>query len=451
LDKPELEIETSRTLIGRGKPGALARKGVHQLDVVARQINLDPWIEFLSAKNGPVSKAKSKQSLLDLPAPNLLKAQVNRVTVADMSWHRLNLTAKQNGSTWNLDVNAKEIEGKGQIRRQGQTQNFGLNLSRLHLNLPKDEQAVELKEKPKKTPRLTEQEKQIFAAFPNLDLKVKNLWLQGYKLGQLDMKVMREQDRLDWKTFKLVTGTNQLDIKGWWQVKQDKTRSSFNIDISGDNNSDLMARFGINSGLQQAKFALNSKLRWQGTPWAIYPNTLYGDLDTKFDDGVISGVNSGAVKLLGIFSLDSIMRKMRLDFTGVFDDGLAFRSITGTGQIAKGLFVTNDLKMKAVAGDMMIKGQADLDQRLVDAEVTFIPDLTSSIPILTAFAVSPPTAVAVFAITKVLTPVVDVITKVQYGVKGSLDSPQVTELSRTRGEYELPKQSVKKLAPKKAD
>lgn len=66
-------------------------------------------------------------------------------------------------------------------------------------------------------------------------------------------------------------------------------------------------------------------------------DTLDGNVKTKFGKGIISDV-SGAARLLGLFSLDSIIRKMQLDFSDVFDKGMAFNSITGTGEIQNGIF-----------------------------------------------------------------------------------------------------------------
>jgi uncharacterized protein YhdP len=173
-------------------------------------------------------------------------------------------------------------------------------------------------------------------------------------------------------------------------------------------------------------------------------NTLAGNIDSELGEGVISDV-SGAARLLGLFSLDSIIRKMQLDFSDVFDDGMAFNAITGSGKVKEGIFVTNDIKMDAVAGDMTIRGLADLNRRLVDAEVEFIPDLTSGLPVLTAFAITPQTAVLVYAVSKVISPVVDVFTQIRYQVKGPLSNPEVTELSRSRGEYQLPEEQRQKI------
>ncbi len=198
-----------------------------------------------------------------------------------------------------------------------------------------------------------------------------------------------------------------------------------------------MQRFGITSGIQKAPFDITSTLEWDGAPWSMQLDTLNGTVNTKLGKGVIPNV-SGAANLLGLFSLDSIIRKMQLDFTGVFDKGMAFNSITGTGKIKDGVFVTNDIKMDAVAGLMKIKGVANLNTQMVDAEVNFTPDMTSGIPVLSAFAVTPVTALYVLAVTTVISPVVEVFTQVNYEVKGPLDNPKVTEISRSKGEFKLP-------------
>ncbi len=272
---------------------------------------------------------------------------------------------------------------------------------------------------------------------PNLTLSIDDFWFQGYKVGKVNVDFQRQGDRLVWDNISLRSGANKFDATGWWKLSDEDNQSHFEFTMSGDNNTDLMERFGITSGIQKAPFEMSSSLSWDGSPWSPKVETLNGDIESKLGSGIISDV-SGAARLMGLFSLDSILRKMQLDFTGVFDKGMAFNSITGSGVIENGLFVTNDIEMDAVAGNMSIRGQADLRTQHVDAEVEFTPDLTSGIPVISAFAVAPQTAILVFAVTTALSPVIDVITQVRYEVKGPLDSPQVNELSRSKGSYQVP-------------
>jgi uncharacterized protein YhdP len=272
---------------------------------------------------------------------------------------------------------------------------------------------------------------------PNLTLNIDDLWLQGYKVGKVNVDLERRDNRLEWKNVTFSSGQNRVDMNGWWELTKERSHSNLTMKVQGENNSDLMERFGITSGIQQAPFEIDAQLDWDGAPWAMKTQSLQGEVSSEFGKGVITEV-SGAARLLGLFSLDSIIRKMQLDFTDVFDKGMAFNSITGTGKIQDGVFITNDIVMDALAGEMQIRGIADMNTRLVDAEVKFTPDITSGIPMLTAFAVAPQTALYVLAISTVISPVVEVFTQVNYEVKGPLDSPTVKEISRSKGEYKLP-------------
>ena len=338
---------------------------------------------------------------------------------------------------WEFTLDSAQAKGQASYLAP-----YDLNvaLERLHINIPALDEMEEGDNLPStdlSQPLISSLDRQLHQQLPNLTLSIDDFWLQGYKVGTAKVDMQRKQDRIEWKEIAFKSGDNEVDINGDWLLKDEVSQTNFNLKVKSKNNSELMERFGISSGIQKAPFELNSDLSWDGAPWSPKVNTMNGKVASKFGKGVISDV-SGAARLLGLFSIDSIIRKMQLDFTDVFDKGMAFNSISGSGELDRGVFVTNNIKMDAVAGEMNIRGLADLNTRTVDAEVDFTPDITSGIPVLTAFAVTPQTALYVLAITTVISPVVEVFTEVNYSVKGPLDSPTVTEISRSKGEYSLP-------------
>ena len=351
----------------------------------------------------------------------------------------MNLNARKKNLSWQLDVDSQEIKGKANYLKPSE---LSVSLDHLHLYIPGfDEMTKErgslFASEDQAAPLISNFDRKFHAEMPNLTLSIDDFWLQGYKVGKVNVDVARANNRLEWKNVNFSSGQNRVDMSGWWELTKERSHSNLTMKVKGENNSDLMERFGITSGIQQAPFEINAKLDWDGAPWSMKTQSLQGDVSTEFGKGVITEV-SGAARLLGLFSLDSIIRKMQLDFTDVFDKGMAFNSITGTGKIQDGVFITNDIEMDALAGEMKIRGIADMNTRLVDAEVNFTPDITSGIPMLTAFAVAPQTALYVLAISTVISPVVEVFTQVNYEVKGPLDSPTVKEVSRSKGEYKLP-------------
>ncbi|MEZ8948750.1 YhdP family protein [Vibrio sp. 10N.247.311.18] len=439
------ELTATNLVLGRGGYKISPVVGHHAL-IRTDKFNADDWLSVVMEPVKPSTAVLSQMNTPTIPAPSRITFESKELILGSISWNDVDFSARKNKQAWQMEVSSQELEGDINYLPP---YDLTVSLDRLHLFVPEwsdknnqDQQLLQRKEQA--APLISKLDREIHDAMPNLTLTLNDFWLQGYKVGKVDVEMARQDNRIDWKKIQVRSGGNKADVSGWWELDGDKSHSALTVDVEGENNSELMGRFGITSGIQKAPFALEGQLNWDGSPWGIKMDTLDGNVKTKFGKGIISDV-SGAARLLGLFSLDSIIRKMQLDFSDVFDKGMAFNSITGTGEIQNGIFLTNDLNMDAVAGEMKIKGIANLNTRQVDAEVNFTPDITSGIPVLTAFAVTPQTALYVLAVTTVISPVVEVFTQVNYSVKGPLDSPTVSELSRSSGEFQLP-EKLRKLA-----
>jgi len=410
----------------------------HNLVIRNKSFNLDDWLEFSAEK--VTAKTESKLSAMktpEIPAPQKIAIKTDVLTFASLDWNQVDFSARKKDLSWVVKVDSAEVKGQAHYL---EPYDLTVGLDRLQIFIPEldnEHQDTPVFKADVQRPLVTSFDREFHRLMPNLTLNIKDFWLQGYKVGKVNIDLQRTGNKLNWRNIEFTSGNSKIKANGWWALDGDKSQSDFSMFLKGKNNTELMDRFGISAGIQKAPFEVTSKLQWQGAPWSMQVDTLQGELKAEFGKGIISDV-SGAAKLLGMFSLDSIIRRMQLDFSDIFDKGLAFDSITGSGNIKQGVFVTNNIEMDAIAGDMIIKGMADLEKRTVDAEVEFTPDLTSGIPVLTAFAVAPATAAVVFAISKVISPVVDVFTKIRYQVQGPLDDPEVKELSRSKGEYKLP-------------
>ncbi|TMX56191.1 YhdP family protein [Vibrio rotiferianus] len=411
----------------------------HHASIRLDELSIDRWAELMHVPVSDQPSVLSEMATPAIPKPTNIDLDVQTLQLAGIEFHDVDLTARKKNLSWLLDVDSQEVKGKANYLKP---YDLSVSLEHLHLYIPGfDEMTKErnslFASEDQAAPLISNFDRKFHAEMPNLTLNIDDFWLQGYKVGKVNVDLERRDNRLEWKNVTFSSGQNRVDMNGWWELTKERSHSKLTMKVQGENNSDLMERFGITSGIQQAPFEIDAQLDWDGAPWAMKTQSLQGEVSSEFGKGVITEV-SGAARLLGLFSLDSIIRKMQLDFTDVFDKGMAFNSITGTGKIQDGVFITNDIVMDALAGEMQIRGIADMNTRLVDAEVKFTPDITSGIPMLTAFAVAPQTALYVLAISTVISPVVEVFTQVNYEVKGPLDSPTVKEISRSKGEYKLP-------------
>ncbi|MDA0148582.1 YhdP family protein [Vibrio sp. LaRot3] len=432
-------IKATNLILGKGSYKISPIVG-HQLRIRAKQFDLDAWLEALTPSNDVQTSALAKMNTPTMPKPQRVDINVDELKLASIDWNDVAFTAKRKNLGWHMNVSSQEVEGEASYI---EPYDLSVKLERLHVFLPmlddeahKNKRLFEADEQD--APLISEFDRAFHKKVPNVTLAIDDLWVQGYKLGHVLLDLQRQGKRVEWKQLSVKSGSSELEMQGSWLLDGERSKTKMQLNVSGENNSEVMERFGISSGVQEAPFKISSNLEWNGAPWSMKVNSLSGQVDSRLGKGVISDV-SGAAKFLGMFSLDSIIRKMQLDFSDVFDKGMAFNSITGSGEIKNGIFVTNNIQMDAVAGEMSIKGLANLNSRTVDAEVNFVPDITSGIPVLTAFAVTPQTALYVLAITTVISPVVEVFSQVDYEVKGPFDSPVVKELSRSKGEFKLPK------------
>ncbi|OCH13200.1 TIGR02099 family protein [Aliivibrio sp. 1S165] len=430
-------ITASHVIVGRGNFRVSPIVG-QSASINTTSFDADAWLSEPILNTGKPSTVKSSMSHFPvIPIPTRIDANIKSLHLASLDWNDASIDVRKKSQGWYAQVNSQEVDGKASWKG---SDDLLVQLDNLHIFIPSlddPENQKRLNQAKDHEPVISEFDRDFFRLMPNLELTIKDTWVQGYKLGKLDTKLHKNGETFYLDKLKITSGENKLAMSGDWLLNKDKSLSAFKVQASGENNSELLARFGISSGIQKASYSMDGDLRWEGSPWSIQIDTLSGDLASTLGEGVITDVK-GAARFLGLFSIDSIIRKMKLDFRDVFDDGMAFNSITGSGKMRDGIFVSNNLIMDAVAGEMTIKGKADLNTRLVDAEVSFTPDLTSGIPILTAFAVAPQTAIIVLAVATAIAPVIDVITQVNYKVEGSLESPTVKELSRSQGEYQLP-------------
>ncbi|MUK36807.1 TIGR02099 family protein [Aliivibrio fischeri] len=437
------EITASHVVVGKGNYKVSPIVG-NSASINTKYLDADAWIAEPILSKG--SKKKSKSVAMShfpvIPVPTRIDSNIKSLHLASLDWNDVNADIRKKSQGWYAQIQSQEVDGKASWKDNDE---LLVQLDNLHIFIPsldKPENQRGLNRAKENEPLISSFDREFFRLMPNLELTIKDAWIQGYKLGKVDTKLHKKGDTFYLDKLKITSGENKLAMSGNWLLDKEKSHSTFKVKASGENNSELLARFGISSGIQKASYSMDGDLNWDGAPWSIRTNTLSGELASTLGEGVITDVK-GAARFLGLFSIDSIIRKMQLDFRDVFDDGMAFNSITGSGKMRNGIFVSNNLTMDAVAGEMNIKGKADLNTRLVDAEVSFTPDLTSGIPIITAFAVAPQTAIIVLAVATAIAPVIDVITQVNYKVEGPLDSPTVKELSRSQGEYQLPEKTEK--------
>ncbi|WP_145964266.1 YhdP family protein [Chromobacterium phragmitis] len=405
---PDGELQAGALGIGR-RAGELPANGL-ALRLQLPRIDLDEWLPWSARLNGGMAQPQSGMPLLiDIDTPEL--------SAAGFTLHQVSakMANRGSGGQWGAQLRSREAAGELDYLAEGAGQ-LHANLSRLALNWP-------LRAEGSSTPSALKQQ------LPAMKVHIGELLLQNRSIGQLDMMARRDGSVWRMAPLKLVApegtlaGSMLVDEKGEGQVD-----SHFTLDVS--NAGKLMARFGQGDVFRNGQGRLSGQLSWPGGLSDLDAAHLSGQMELDFKSGRFAKVDPGAARLLGALSLQSLPRRIRLDFTDVFSDGFAFDTLQGKASVNDGVFRSDKVEMKSPSAEVNIAGSVDLAKETQALKVKVVPHVAESVALAAGAALlNPVVGIATLAAQKVLQDPVGKILSLEYEVSGSLKDPQVKRVN----------------------
>jgi uncharacterized protein YhdP len=176
---------------------------------------------------------------------------------------------------------------------------------------------------------------------------------------------------------------------------------------------------------------LDCDLVWPGAPYELTLANLDGRLNLKMNKGQFLKVDPGAGKLLSVLNLQSLPKRIALDFDDVFSKGFEFDSILGDAQIRQGVMMANDFKIGGSAAQITLSGQVDLTRETQSLHVRVLPTIGNSVALL-AFAASPAIGAGVFLANKIFRDPLDKLVAFEYNVTGGWVDPKVEKVGQVK-------------------
>jgi len=140
-------------------------------------------------------------------------------------------------------------------------------------------------------------------------------------------------------------------------------------------------------------------------------------------------VQPGAGRLLGLLSLQSLPRRLTLDFRDLFSNGFAFDKINATAKIYQGVMTSDDFVMIGPAAEVNIKGETNLQKETQHLTVKVLPHVSDSLS-LAALAGGPLAGAIAFLAQKILKDPLNKIASSEYEIVGTWDNPQEVKASK---------------------
>ena len=266
---------------------------------------------------------------------------------------------------------------------------------------------------------------------PAIEVDIGALRLNGADLGRLVLKAEPTERGLAVNKLALTHPAFSISGDGVWQRTAQHEQSLFKLTAETTTLSAMLEGFGYNSeAIRGAPSTFELDANWAGSPADFSLANVEGALDLALGKGALLDIKPGGGRLFGLLSIQTLPRRLSLDFNDLFGKGLAFDSIEGHFEIAAGEAYTNNLTLTGPSVQINIAGRTGLATRDYDQRVTVTPQLASNLPVAGAFF--GPLGVGVGAaiylggkLFKALPDQVDRILQQKYTVTGPWEDPQV--------------------------
>ena len=217
---------------------------------------------------------------------------------------------------------------------------------------------------------------EIARELPALAVTADSYTFNGNELGRLELRAVNEPKGWRLDKLELASAEGTLSATGLWDPSG-RGPGSTQLEVKADvkDVGKYLERFGYPQTVAKGTATLGGTVQWAGPVYRIDYGTLTGSLDLKAERGQFVKVKPGVGRLLGVLSLQSLPRRISLDFRDVFSDGFAFDAVNGSAKIAQGVATTDNLAMTGPAASVAIAGRADLANETQDLTVRVVPVL----------------------------------------------------------------------------
>ena len=417
---PLLQAQLQRDLSGAGaqvlraalavqdKLPALPASGV-LLQINAAALDLDAWRQRLGALAGDGGDSDAAGLL---PSRIALRSQALKLNGRQLG--PVAATAAREGADWRLDVDAEQIAGRIDLRGVHGSRIDAVRARLTRLALPRqDAETV--------GQRLRDGD----GPLPALDIEVADFQLAGKRLGRLDVRAQAPAAARDWKldTLQITAPEATLRASGRWAGR---TQLDWTLDIADA--GQLLERLGQGQVLRGGKGRLAGQVGWDGSPLTPHYASMAGALNVQLDTGTFLKAEPGVGRLLGVLSLQSLPRRLLLDFRDVFAEGFTFDGVSGDVTIAAGVARSDNIRIRGLQAAVLVDGSTDLAAETQKLRVIVVPEVSAGGASLAYAAINPAVALGAFLAQLILSRPVAAANTREFLISGTWSEPKVEKV-----------------------
>ncbi|WNC72916.1 YhdP family protein [Thalassotalea psychrophila] len=448
LDHQKVAFMRTQLVLGKEKI-LLPTDGFHittDLDTIA----YGPWHEFIfdiinsipDSSSSDNSSLNNEEKLAFLQAPERIRGNVKNIDFFGQSLTDVDFNLLHKEQWWLLQLNAEQARSRMKFYHDFKREGLEIDADFIHLTDAAD--ASEENDEKSNESSLTP------ADIPKIKFNCDSCKYQQFDFGKVLFDVENTSPSLvTLRAFSAKRKNAEVTFTGSWQkdAKQDKTSISGMLNFEDVEKE--IKRFDMESGIKDSGLKSSVDIDWQGGPHQFNLASLNGKYKFTFDDGYLADVSDKGARLLSIFSFQSLVRKLTLDFRDIFSKGMFYDDIKGTIHLENGVAYTDNTKMNGAAGNLKVKGNTNLVNNQLDYKMSFAPKVTSSLPIIVGWLVNPLMGAAIMVADEAIQKA-EVISVINFELTGTVDEPIFKEVDRKSRDVSVGKSKPDQPQPDKA-
>ena len=281
-----------------------------------------------------------------------------------------------------------------------------------------------------------------FTSLPELEFSTDSLSVGDEDYGRWSFRMRPSEDRLVLSDIRGAargvsiegrgTGANKLGAQLMWLRNADGSESSQFIGrLQTGDLAEVQRAWGQEPAIESEYAAFDTALRWDGSPAAVAGNLLSGDLKIDIRNGRFLRATDSAgpafLRLLSLFNFDTWARRLRLDFSDLYQSGMAFDQVRGAvhfegeGQ----LLIAVPIQVEGPTSELQMAGRVNLEREDLDLTLVATLPVGNNLALVAALAGGLPAAAGVYLISKAFKKQVNKMASVSYRISGDWADPDV--------------------------
>lgn len=372
-------LQSMSTSFGGGSPNENIDEGF-RLEGSVTELSLDGWVQSISELIDDLPASDTPTRIMPISGD----LQVNQFVAGKQSVGGGSLRFNTDHDYVNSVIESKWLRGNARYPREHWTQTRAAAVRLDYV----DKRIIDALETADKKVGGGELDPRTL---PPIEARIAQIRWDALDLKGLTIRTSPSVSGLNIDTFGFAYDSAQLVGSGYWRLRdpqnvnnalKDQHITKLNLTVQSNDFGLASTQLGFGGTLADGEGVLTGSLIWPAPAYKPSLENLGGEMDIDIQKGRILKVEPGAAKLVGLFALHSIPRRLSLDFKDLVLDGLDYETIVGEVQLANGIAHAPLVQLNGSVGVIDITGESNLITQQYNQRITVLPRVSAALPII---------------------------------------------------------------------